>query len=50
MSKILLIKWASAVLRFATCRSNMLVITDPVMRWINNLKEWMQMRETAELG
>lgn len=42
MSKILLIKWASAVLRFETYWSNMLVITDTLMRCVNNLKEWVR--------
>lgn len=41
MSKILLIKWASAVLRFETYWSNMLVITVTLMRCVNNLKEWV---------
>lgn len=42
MSKILLIKWASVVHRFETYCSNMLVITDMLMRCVNNLKEWVR--------
>lgn len=47
MSKILLIKWASAVLRFETYWSNMLVIMDTLMRCVNNLKEWVRKQASS---